>query len=158
MRWNLASGKRFRQLALLCLLLQPMSAFAAGSAIVRQSADVRASPSAASQQVAQAPANETVEIVNRRGAWYEVTSGSGWRGWMRLAAIKLTSATGKKSKSSPGFFEPVASTGVRGLDEASLSRAQPDYAALEQLRRYRATPSDAMRFQAELARTREVQP
>jgi uncharacterized protein YgiM (DUF1202 family) len=143
----------------LLMLLLPAATSAAGNAIVKQPGEVRADPSVQARAVAQAPANEPVEIVDRKGAWYEVKSTSGWRGWMRLAAIKLTSSTQKKSGSSAaGFFEPVASTGVRGLDEASLSRAQPNYAALEQLRKYRSAPSDANRFAAELARTREAQP
>jgi hypothetical protein len=137
------------------LLSLPIASFAGPAAVVKQTADVRASPSASAQQVTEAPASEPVEILNRRGGWYEVSSTSGWRGWVRLAALKITSATQKKPGVTRGMFEPAANIGVRGLDEAALSHAQPDYAALTRLRQYRSTPQDADRFAAELARTRE---
>ena len=131
----------------------PVAALGAGSqAVVQQSADVRSAPSASSSQVTEAPANQPVQILDRRGAWYEVSSTSGWRGWVRLAAIKLTSLTQTKTKTSLPGTEPTAVIGVRGLDEASLARAQPDYAALERLRGYRVAPDDAERFAAELRR------
>src|SRR5437868_858018 len=107
-----ARAKRFKRLAALLLAL-PITAYAGDSAVIKQTADVRASPSASAKQVAEAPVNEPVEVVNRRGAWYEVSSSSGWRGWVRLAAIKLTSLTAKKSRTSPSsLFEPAATVGV----------------------------------------------
>ena len=146
---------RFMRLPFVVTLAMPIVTFAGGTAIVKQTAEVRASPSSNAQQVTQAPVNEQLEVVDRRGAWYEVNSSSGWRGWIRLAAIRLTSLTQKKSgTSASGLFEPAATVGVRGLDEGSLARAQPDYAALQRLRAYRASPQDADRFAAELARTR----
>jgi hypothetical protein len=141
--------RRFMLLALLATL--PIAAYAGNSAVVKSGAEVRSAPSAGAQPVVQAPANEAVEIHDRRGAWYEVSSSSGWRGWVRLASIKITSLTQTKSKTTlPG--QPTAVVGVRGLDEAALARAQPDYAALERLRQYRSTPQDAQRFAAELSR------
>ncbi len=138
---------------LLCVLLAPHAAIAAGSAVVKETSDVRSSPSAGAKSVAQAPTNEPVEILNRQGAWYEVSSTSGWRGWVRMAAVRMTSLTKKKSNTSLPGFEPAANIGVRGLDEASLKNAQPDYAALTRLRQYRATPQDAASFAAQLTRT-----
>jgi hypothetical protein len=136
---------------LCALAAAPIVALAGGAAVVTQSADVRAAPSGDAKAVTQAPANEPVQILDRRGAWYEVSSSSGWRGWLRMASIKLTSLTQKKS-SSVSPLEPAGVIGVRGMDEASLARAQPDYAALAKLKQYRATPQDADRFAAGLQR------
>jgi len=133
-------------------LAMPIAAFAGGAAVVKQASDVRSAPSGDASQVTQAPANQPVQILDRRGAWYEVSSTSGWRGWVRLAAIKITELTQTKTKTSVPGYQPTAVVGVRGLDEASLARAQPDYAALERLRAYRVTPQDADRFAAELPR------
>ena len=142
--------RRFAR-AIWAMAMLPAIAYA-GSAVVKESAEVRSAPSAGAQQVTSAPANEPVEILDRRGAWYEVKSASGWRGWMRLAAVRITSLTQTRSKTTMPGFEPAAVIGVRGLDEAALARAQPDYAALQRLRQYRSTPQDADRFAAELKR------
>lgn len=139
---------------LLCgLACTPIVAHAEGSAVVTQSADVRAAPSTDAKALTQAPVNEPVQILDRRGAWYEVSSTSGWRGWLRMASIKLTSLTqSKKSNSGISPLAPTAVIGVRGMDEASLAHAQPDYNALNKLKQYRATPQDADRFAAQLPR------
>ena len=135
------------------LAIGPIVARAGGSAVVTQGTDVRSAPSGDARAVTQAPVNEPVQILDRRGAWYEVTSTSGWRGWLRMASIKLTSLTqGKKQSAVTSPLEPAAVIGVRGMDEGSLSRAQPDYSALNKLKQYRATPQDADRFAAELRR------
>lgn len=134
------------------LLATPLIAHAVGSAVVTQSADVRSAPSASAQPVAEAPPNEPIQILDRQGAWYEVSSTSGWRGWMRMAAVKLTALTQKKSTASGNPFQPAAVIGVRGMDEADLARAQPNYAELVKLRTYRATPQDADQFAAQLPR------
>jgi len=147
--------KRIVRLAgVLCgLACAPLGAQAGGSAIVTQNADVRAAPSTDAKALTQAPVNEPVQILDRRGAWYEVSSTSGWRGWLRMASIKLTSLTqGKKTSAISSPLEPAAVIGVRGMDEGSLARAQPDYNALNKLKQYRATPQDADRFVAELPR------
>ena len=141
--------------ALLCGVSS--AALAAGSAVVTQTAAVRATPSADAAQVVEAPPNEPVNIIDRRGAWYEVSSSSGWRGWVRLAAIRLTALTQKKGTGARIELQP-ASVGVRGLDEASLAHAQPDYAALQRLRQYRSTPQEADRYASELPRTQDGKP
>ncbi len=134
------------------LAVAPIVANAGGSAVVTQNADVRAAPSSDAKALTQAPVNEPVQILDRRGAWYEVSSTSGWRGWLRMASIKLTSLTQAKKSNVSSPLEPAAVSGVRGMDEASLSRAQPDYNALNRLKQYRVTPQDADRFAAELPR------
>jgi uncharacterized protein YgiM (DUF1202 family) len=147
--------KRIARLAALLCATACVAAHAGGSAVVTQNADVRAAPSSDSKALTQAPVNEPVQILDRRGAWYEVSSSSGWRGWLRMASIKLTSLTQQKKSGSIGSaLEPTAVIGVRGMDEASLARAQPDYAALSKLKQYRATPQDADRFAAELQRSK----
>jgi hypothetical protein len=131
----------------------PTLARAGNAAVVTQGTEVRAAPSGDARAVTQAPVNEPVQILDRRGAWYEVTSSSGWRGWLRMASIKLTSLTqAKSSSSSAASLGATPVIGVRGMDEGSLARAQPDYAALNKLKTYRATPQDADRFAAELPR------
>jgi hypothetical protein len=151
MHWDLKRSVRFA-VVLGALANAPTVAHAGGAAVVTQSAEVRAAPSGDAKAVTQAPVNEPVQILDRRGAWYEVSSSSGWRGWLRMASIKLTSLTQKKSSSVALPGEGTAVIGVRGMDEASLARAQPDYAALNKLKQYRATPQDADRFAAELQR------
>ncbi len=140
-----------RGLWLAPILAAPVAASAA-SAVLSQGADVRTKPSGEAATLMQAAATENVEVLDRRGAWYEVSSSSGWRGWVRLAAVRLTALTQKKPATSVDLVPAVI--GVRGLDDASLARAQPDYAALEKLRQYRATPEEAERVAADLAKER----
>ena len=135
-------------------LAAPVGAQAAGLAVVTQKADVRASPSAQAASVSEAPENAPVQVLDRKGAWYEVASESGWRGWIRMASIRLTALTGNPSRGHErtafNAFEPTATVGVRGLDETSLANAQPDYAGLSRLQQFKSTPQEADRYAAEL--------
>jgi len=73
--------------------------------------------------------------------------------------IRLTALTGNPNRGHErnafNAFEPAATVGVRGLDETSLANAQPDYAALARLQKYKSTPEEADRYAAKLLRSEE---
>lgn len=121
--------------------------------------DLRPQPLSDSAAVARLAVNTPLNVVQRRGGWYEVMTDSKQRGWLRLFHVRRTD-TGVG-----GFFQQAAAvidggrnvsrkaqatTGIRGVDEADLKNSKPDFKAVDRLGQYTATQDSARRFAAEL--------
>lgn len=127
--------------------------------VTTRDTDLRPQPLSDSTAVARLAANTPLKVVQRRGGWYEVSTDSKLRGWLRMFHVRR-SETGVG-----GFFQQAAAvidggrnvsrkaqatTGVRGVDETDLQNAKPDFKAVDRLAQYRATQDSARRFAAEL--------
>lgn len=119
---------------------------------------LRQSPAADAKAVATVATNTVVELVKREGAWVQLTSGAD-TGWAKLFDIKMgtaTSAPAAKGGGMSGIADTLnlatgkrdasVTTGVRGLDEAMLKKAQPNEAQVATLIGYAATPDKAESF------------
>lgn len=118
--------------------------------------DLKARAASDAKTIASLPANTNVDLVRREGAWVQLRSGKDL-GWAKLFDIRLASAnTGpaKGGSNSLGDVLGLASgqrgasvtTGVRGLDEDMLRRAQPNAAEFDKLVSYASTKEQVDAF------------
>jgi len=126
--------------------------------------DLKAQAASDAKTVASLPANTTVDLVKREGAWVQLASGADL-GWTKLFDVRLAgAATGptKGGGNSLGQVLGLASgnrgasvtTGVRGLDEDMLRRAAPNAAEFNKLLTYASTKEQAQAF----SKTGNLQP
>lgn len=131
----------------------------AGQGQISQPTELRATPHSDAAAVKPLAAGTAVEVLQRQGGWYQVKAADA-QGWVRMSSVQLaesaTQATGGAGDAL-GFLrsgrstatEATASTGVRGLDEAQLAKAEPDLGALAQVEGLAAKEADARTFAAQ---------
>ena len=111
-----------------------------------------------SKTIASLPANTTVDLKKREGAWVQLGSGSDV-GWAKLFDIRLASAQTAPAKGGDGGLGQVlglasgqrgtsVTTGVRGLDEDQLVKAQPNPQEFQKLVAFQVTKEQAQQFAA----------
>ncbi len=142
-----------RTLALLLLAMAAPIASAADK-VVRAS-ELKAEPFSDAATVATLAANSNVTVLAREGGWYRVTS-QGREGWVRLFNIRRGDSAGGSSglgeaaefisTGRSGSSGVTVATGIRGLDAADVTRARPDYAALERTAGFSVDKVAAQRF------------
>ena len=112
-----------------------------------------------SKTIATLPANTTVDLVKREGAWVQLGSGSDV-GWAKLFDIRLASAQTAPSKGggagglgqvlglASGQRSASVTTGVRGLDEDQIVKAQPNPQEFAKLVAFQVSKERAEQFAA----------
>lgn len=140
------------------LALALLAAIAAGAALaepgtVLKSTQLRSSPLASADVVAELKAQQAVDITARQGAWAGVTTGEGQQGWARI--LNLRTGSGQASASGANQLASVfrtgssgtsVSTGVKGLSAEQLRSASPDFGEVSELDGYAANAGDARQF------------
>jgi uncharacterized protein YgiM (DUF1202 family) len=126
-------------------------------ATVVRDTELKDKPYADAKTLKRLPARTAVTIVDRQGGWLRVQAG-GQQGWVRLLHVSSQSAGGSKSgadelKSAAnvatgraGAGNIVSTTGIRGLNEEQLSKAQPNPAELQRLESYGASKEQAAAY------------
>jgi hypothetical protein len=128
---------------------------------VARTTDLRDKPANDGAMLRVVPANAAIEVAERQGGWYRV-SVEGTAGWMRLSAVRFgapvaVNAAGGGS-STLRFLQSgrsavtsgTVTTGVRGLSEEGLSKAEPDYTAVAALDALAVSGDDARSFAGDL--------
>lgn len=141
-----------------CLALLPAAAIAESGTVVRATHLV-AAPYADAATLGILRGETAVEIIERRGGWYQVT-GAGRTGWVRLSNIRLGEV---EAGEEGGFWASLfsftgrtqartasATTGIRGLSEEEIRNAVPDNAAVTRLAQFAPDDAEARRFAAEI--------
>ncbi len=150
-------GPGLRRLALLLALAAlpalaaapttPAPATATSKATITRAAELRATAAVDGKLLATLPANTRVDVLKRVGGWYEVRTGTGASGWVRMWLLRFSAPTGgaaaarenvavlQSGRGSSTYT--TATTGVRGLSEEELQNARPDPAAVQASRRSR---------------------
>lgn len=139
----------------------PATPSSAQSGRVARTTDLREQPANDGAMLRVVPANTVVEVAGRQGGWYKVTV-DGQAGWLRLSAVRFAAASAAAASgegSSPLRFlqsgrsavtKGSVTTGVRGLSEEGLERAQPNHAAVAALDALAVPGDDARKFAGEL--------
>jgi len=147
-------ARRFRSVVLALVLVAPI--VCAEPATTIRAVDLKARAASDAKTIASLPLNTSVDLVRREGAWVQLRSGKDV-GWAKLFDIRLAGAnTGpaKGGSNSLGDVLGLASgqrgasvtTGVRGLDEDMLRRAQPNPAEFDKLVSYASTKEQVDAF------------
>ena len=135
--------------ALLTLLIFTANA---EEAVVRSQAVVFSAPKGGADKVVSLEAETRVETGVRRGLWVELIKPS--QGWVKLRSLKMgTTGTGSTSSSLSGLKSgregvgnAVSASGVRGLDAEMIKLSDPDFQALEEIKKSAVVSLDAMHF------------
>lgn len=145
------------------ILLVALSLFAGSApsgaepAVTVKEVSLRQTPAADAKAGATLAADTAVDLVKRQGAWVQLKAGAD-TGWAKLFDIKMGTpgVPAPKSSATSGIAETLnlaagkrdasVATGVRGLDEAMLQKAQPNEAQVAMLTSYAATPVQAQAF------------
>lgn len=116
--------------------------------------ELKASPSPSAATVSKLTPGSSVQVGERQGGWYKVTSPQG-EGWVRMLSIRLAAgATGAGASAGSGLAaleqasrsNTTVATGIRGLSREDLKTAQEDLVELSKLDQYRSSRQDALEF------------
>lgn len=119
-------------------MLLPLLSLAEPAMTIKR-VDLKSTPASDAKSVATLPAQSSVDLVQRQGAWVQLKSGKN-TGWAKLFDIRLgaagTAAPSAKTESGSSLGETLnlasgnrgaaVTTGVRGLDADMLSKAVPN--------------------------------
>ena len=130
----------------------------AGPGELARDAELHAEPFRDAEVLTALEAGTALDVGERRGGWYRVEA-AGRRGWVRMTRVRLRGdaatgegdsgvdeALGMLTTGRSGSSGVTVATGIRGLDEAGMVNASPDFAALDRLGRYAVDGRAAERF------------
>ncbi len=143
--------------ALLFLLCVPLVAWADPATVLRAT-ELKAEPASDAATVAQLSESTRVDALERKGGWTRVKSGSA-QGWVKMLALRYD-GPGETKRGDTGIAQAFnvartgasgtqVTTGVRGLDEDQLAKAQPNAAELAKLGRFAADRAAATDYAAQ---------
>lgn len=118
----------------------------AQSAYTVRSVTIKEAPSAASPSIAQLNKESQVQLMQRRGGWYQVTSNVG-NGWIKMLAVRLqqTMNTDKNMGTASYSSNTTLTTGVRGLNDSGMLSGGKGV-ALQQIDQYVVSVDKASSF------------
>jgi Bacterial SH3 domain len=123
----------------------------AGTAIKMDS--LRAEPFADAKTVGSLAKNDSVEILNKKGAWLQVKSKKS-TGWVRLLSVKRGGGSNSGSAISDvasgrtGTGKVVSTTGIRGLSAEELKAAKFNEEEMKRMESYQTSAADAKSYAA----------
>ncbi len=130
------------------------SVLAAETGVVLKPDQLRADAFSDAKVVGNLSKNDTVDILNKKGAWLQIKSG-GKTGWVRLLTVKRNSAGGNNlagvvgvATGRSGTGKVVSTTGIRGLSAEDLKTAQFNEAETKKLESYTVSADEAKQFAA----------
>lgn len=143
--------KRFTALLAACVC---SSAIAADTGVVLKPDQLRADAFSDAKVVGTINKNDSIDILNKKGAWLQVKS-AGKTGWVRLLTVKRNSAGGNNvagvvgvATGRSGTGKVVSTTGIRGLSAEDLKTAQFNEAETKKLESYTVSADEAKQFAA----------
>ena len=139
-----------RTAAIFAVLLCCAGSAMAEPAKVRTAGPLQAQPLAAAASTGSVKAGAQVDILQRKGFWARVKSGS-QAGWLKLTRLSLGGGVSGNdiaalASGRTGSGNVVSASGGRGLDAADFERATPDSAAVAALSRTAASEAAATQF------------
>ena len=135
----------------------PEEGKASDPGVALRTCQVMSEPFKDAREVISLKEGDTVEILKRKGGWFQV-SGKGKTGWVRMLYIRPGDSGEKVSaaKEASGLLglatgragtgNVVAATGVRGLDEEELKEAEFNAQELQTLKTFRTSKKQAQEF------------
>lgn len=131
------------------LLASPLMAAETGTALKADT--LRAEPFADAKSAGTLTQNESLQILNKKGAWLQVKTKKS-TGWVRLLSVKRTSTgnalqgTVDVATGRAGTGKVVSTTGIRGLSAEELQTAQFNEAEMKKMESYTVSKADGQQF------------
>ena len=142
----------------LCGLFSPVLFAEEKIATILQQTSLRAGPYSDARALTTLKARQRVTVVQRKGGWYQVRSGS-QSGWLRMSHLRLGAASSTQPDGSglsqtlrflstgrSGASGVTVATGIRGLDAADVANARPNHQAVNRVARYQVNAKQAQKF------------
>jgi hypothetical protein len=133
------------------VLCSATTSIAAESGTALKADTLRAEPFADAKSSGALVKNESLEILNKKGAWLQVKTKKSM-GWVRLLSVKRAS-TGNALKGTmdvatgrAGTGKVVSTTGIRGLSAEELKSAQFNESEMKKLESYAVSKADAQQY------------
>ncbi len=143
-------------------LLAALASLAVATAAMAETAktahptDLYADSQSDAASLASLPQGAAVEVLQRRGAWTQVKSGT-QTGWVRMLNLRFDSQGGTASTNSGNSLGTLAGLGrksnsgtetnaVRGINEEDLKNAQPNPAAFQKMTTLASDKPTAQKF------------
>lgn len=137
------------------LILAVPFADAATEAVTVSKAELKKNPKRKAEVIATLGADAPIEVLGRKGGWYQASTASG-TGWVKLSLVKLATAEPQREKSNAGVAlmnvartgksSQTVATGIRGLDEEDLKSAVANPKEVEKLKQYSVNAEKAREF------------
>ncbi|HJV53981.1 MAG TPA: SH3 domain-containing protein [Noviherbaspirillum sp.] len=134
-----------RSLLALAMLLGAGAALAESAVTVRP-AEMQADAQSDARTLGTVPTNARIEILNRKGAWCEVRTANGQRGWVRSDTLKPEAASQGAAPAAGALDKLLTSgrtantatvtTGVRGLPREDQEDGPVDADDLQRAREF----------------------
>lgn len=129
-------------------------AVAADMGVALKADQLRADTFSDAKVVGSVNKNDSVEIVNKKGAWLQIKT-AGKIGWVRLLTVKRSSTGGNNvagvvgvATGRSGTGKVVSTTGIRGLSAEDLKTAQFNEAEITKLESYTVSADNVKKFAA----------
>lgn len=148
-----------KQLLLIVALLLPATLQAQQAAVTLRDTILRATPHSDAATVGKLKAKTSLQILQRKGGWYQAEDAKRHTGWIRMSHIRIDDgkSSGDKggglaqtlnflSSGRSGASGVTVATGIRGLDSADVSKAKPDHAAVKKLDSFKVSSASAEAF------------
>lgn len=131
----------------------------ADPATVVRATELKKAPASDAETLAALEENASVQTAERRGGWIQVRTDAGASGWVKFLTLRFSGSGAARAGESGiaqlfsaargGTSGAQATTGVRGLDAADISTAQPNAAAMQRMDGFAVSTGEAGRFAAE---------
>lgn len=142
----------WRHALFLASLTVSASTLAAETGVILKADQLRAEAFSDAKVVANVNKNDSVDILNKKGAWLQIKS-NGNTGWVRLLTVKRNNAGGSNlagavnvATGRSGTGKVVSTTGIRGLSAEDLKTAAFNEAETQKLERLAVTSEEAKQF------------
>jgi hypothetical protein len=147
------SYSRLSAAALLTLALTARPVHA-GPGSIATPTELKSAPDPTAATISQLAPGSIVQVGERSGGWYKVSTPQG-EGWVRMLSLRIGTApagsgaslgNGLAALNQASRSNTTVATGVRGLTREELKTAQEDLVELDKLEQFTVSPQDASRF------------
>ena len=145
--------KDYLKRLILVSLTAPILALGADAGTALKTDTVRAEPFADAKTVGSINKNDSVDILNKKGAWLQIKTKK-TSGWVRLLSVKRGAATASNNGKSvidvasgrAGTGQVVSTTGIRGLSAEDLKSAKFNEEEMKKMESHTLSASDGQSF------------
>jgi len=149
-----------KRLLLIAILFFPVALQAQQEAVALRNTTLRTEPHSDAKALGRIKAKASLQVLQRKGGWYQVQDQKQRSGWLRMSHIRLRTGDGASDKKGGGLGQTLnflstgrsgasgvtVATGIRGLDSTDVSNAKPDHDAVKKLDRYKISSAKAKKF------------
>ena len=145
--------KDYLKRLILVSLTAPILALGADAGTALKTDTVRAEPFADAKTVGNINKNDSVDILNKKGAWLQIKTKK-TSGWVRLLSVKRGAATASNNGKSvidvasgrAGTGQVVSTTGIRGLSAEDLKSAKFNEEEMKKMESHTLSANDGQSF------------